>query len=225
MPESPSEKELRELREFEAKNIAHYSVLLQAWIDTRMERDRTIVTLSAAGIGLLVTILTAVGVQHSWELVIYGGAVAAFLAAIAISLRIYERNSAHVEGAIHGSSKKDPVLERYDQRQIAAFIGGAILSAVVGVVSAVNHLRGESLMNDRKSQNPQPQSIPFGDSMNGIGNLAPREPLGKSLSGIGSLRPQAAQPAPVPSAPSAPANQPGSGQPDSGSTQKSTNDR
>ena len=58
MAESDEDMKARKLRELEGKNIAFYSTLLSAWIQTKMERDKTLVTLSAAAIGLLVTILT-----------------------------------------------------------------------------------------------------------------------------------------------------------------------
>ena len=64
MAESSDEKEKRMLRELEGKNIAHYSTLLAAWIQTKMEIDKTLVTLSTAAIALLVTILTAVGTSN-----------------------------------------------------------------------------------------------------------------------------------------------------------------
>ena len=79
MPESKEESEKRVLRELEGKNIAHYSVLLGAWIQTKMERDKTLVTLSAAAIGLLVTIFTTVGVKSIWEIPIFAVAVISFL--------------------------------------------------------------------------------------------------------------------------------------------------
>lgn len=45
------------------KDVAYYSALVSAWIQTKMERDKTLASLSAGGIGLLVTILSTVGVQ------------------------------------------------------------------------------------------------------------------------------------------------------------------
>lgn len=50
----------RKLRELGGRNIAHYSVLLIAFIKTKMDRDKMLVTLSSAGIGLLIAVLTAV---------------------------------------------------------------------------------------------------------------------------------------------------------------------
>lgn len=58
-------------RELEGKNIAYYSVLVNAWIQTRMERDKTLVTLSAAAVGLLVTLLTTVGINKEWIILLY----------------------------------------------------------------------------------------------------------------------------------------------------------
>lgn len=196
MSESATEQEQCERREFEGKNIAHYSVLLQAWVDTRMERDRTIVALSAAGVALVVTILTTIGPKHAWEMGFYGGAVAGFVLAIAVSLFIFHRNSAHIEEAIRGSSKNDPLLEKFDSIHTVAFLAGVILLAIVGVASAFHTLNEESSMNDKtKTSSMLTQGILTGDSINGIGALAPADVLKKSLSGIGTLKPQAAQPA------------------------------
>lgn len=82
MSESIKDAEKRALRELEGKNIAHYSILLSTWIETKMERDKTLVTLSAAAIGLLVTILTTVGVKSLWEIPLFAFAVTSFLATI-----------------------------------------------------------------------------------------------------------------------------------------------
>ncbi len=70
MPELKDDREKRKLRELEGKNIAHFSVMLSAWVQTKMERDKTLVTLSSAAIGLLITLITTVGVNDWYELVI-----------------------------------------------------------------------------------------------------------------------------------------------------------
>ncbi len=66
MTETTEQAEQRQLKELEGKNIAHYSILLNAWINIEMKRDKILVTLSVAAIGLLVTILTTVGVENTW---------------------------------------------------------------------------------------------------------------------------------------------------------------
>lgn len=202
MSELSGESEESKRREIEGKNIAYYSVLLQAWIGTRMERDKTLVTLSAAGIGLLVTLLTAVGVKHSWELVLYAGAVLGFLVAIWSSLVIYQLNSQHIEQAIRGSSERDPRLEKYDKTSLRAFIASATLTLGIGLTSAVNHLLKEgntTMANEKKGQIQQPHTVPLRESVDGLGKLAPH--MKKSLDGITNLKPEITQPAVPPKAP------------------------
>ncbi len=140
MSETPEEAQKRSLKELEGKNIAHYSVLLTAWIQTRMERDKTLITLSAIAIGLLVTILTTVGVRSIWELIFFAVAVGSFLITILSSLKIYQLNSEHLEAAIRGSSQKDPRLEQYDKRSSRSFITGLISVILIAIVSATYQL-------------------------------------------------------------------------------------
>lgn len=197
MDETPAETKQREIREFEGKNVAHYSVLLQAWVETRMERDRTLVTLSGVGIGLLVTILTAVGVDHWWELLLYAGAVAGFLITIWSSLIIYQLNSQHIEQAIHGSSQRDPRLEKFDKTSLRAFVIGAAFSVTVGLASAINHLitdGGTEMAKDQEPQSGQTQNVKVQESVNGVGDMAPQKTERRSLDGITDLKPQAPQP-------------------------------
>ena len=196
MPESKEEAEKRNLRELEGKNIAHYSVLLGAWIQTKMERDKTLVTLSAAAIGLLVTILTTVGVRSVWEIPIFAIAIISFLITIWSSLVIYQLNSQHLEDAIRGSSERDPRLEKYDKRSIRAFIIGSVSALIIGILSASIQLtkQEESIMADKENSSQTTGSkTTLKESVNGITNLNPNATVKKSLDGITDLNPQATQ--------------------------------
>lgn len=220
MSQSPEEEKQRLLREFEGKNVAHYSVMLQAWVDTRMERDRTIVTLSAAAIGLLATILTTVGVMHSGQIYLYGFAFIGFLVATVLSLLIYHRNSIHIEGALKGTSEQDPVLTHYDKAQMASFIGGAVLAAWIGIDSAIVRLKGDTTVNDKANSPTHQTSVTTNDSLHGISRLVPQDAT-RSLNGIANLAPQA--PTQQPSASSAQSQAPlPAGQPDTGTTSQTT---
>ena len=64
-PESQDERDKRLFEELKGKNIAHYSVMLAAWMQTKMEHDKTLVTLSFGGIALLVTVIDLTGL---WSL-------------------------------------------------------------------------------------------------------------------------------------------------------------
>lgn len=180
MAESKEEQEKRYIRELEGKNVAHYSVLLQAWIQTKMERDKTLVTLSAAGIGLLITILITAGVTNGWEIILYLGSFIGFLVTIWTSIKIYELNSKHIENELRYDSVKAIELEKYDRRSIRFFIFGAICACSIGIVAASNQL---FIIKEKKMANTKETKVmPKGDLVE------------ESLNGLQGLRPEATQP-------------------------------
>ncbi len=196
MAETEDQREERLLRELEGKNVANYSVLLSAWIQTKMERDKTLVTLSAAAIGLLVTILATVGVNSVWEILFYVISVTSFAVTIWSSLKIYQLNSEHLEEAIRGASGKDPRLEKYDIRSIKAFIIGSISAVLIGILSASSQLitSEENIMSKKSGTTKSTvKPVTIKESVNGVSGLNPNSLSKKSLNGVGSLSPQQPQ--------------------------------
>ena len=122
--------------EIEGKNIAYYSALVQAWIQTRMERDKTLCTLSAAGIGLLVTLLTTVGVDFRWELIPCALAFIGFVVTIWCTINIYMRNSESIESIVNESKKEKPSLAKLDRWAEYAFIFAAVCASEIGFIAA-----------------------------------------------------------------------------------------
>ncbi|MDP3041494.1 MAG: hypothetical protein Q8N62_01985 [Candidatus Omnitrophota bacterium] len=187
MPESAEERQKRELKELEGKNIANYQVLLSAWIQTRMERDKAVVTVSAVAIGLLVTLLTTVGVYGFWQRLLTIGAFLGFLGAIWISLTIYELNANHIEYSLRGGNDKDPKLEKCDKLSKIFFSLGIICMMLLGLIATFTNKGGDMAKEGKKSNAEQKLK----ESINGVQKLSPTQlEIGKSLSGIGNLSPQ-----------------------------------
>jgi len=180
LPESKPEAEKRHLRELEGKNVQHYTVLLSAWIQTRMERDKTLVALSAGGIGLLVTILTAVGLPSLWMILLYLGAFSGFFVTIWTSIKIYQLNSEKLEHELRGYDSptyKSIDLEPYDRRSFLGFALGALFAIAIGVSSAIlAYLGAEEPHVSRKTQEMKPQEVPERRSLDGIEKLRPQAP-------------------------------------------------
>ncbi len=192
MPESDDDRQKRLLKELEGKNIAHYSVLLGAWIQTKMERDKTLVTLSSAAIGLLITVLTTVGVQSIYEIVLFIISIVAFIITIWSALVIYQLNSKHLEDALRGSSESDPNLEKYDKLSIRAFISGTVFALLVGTVSAYNKITLKEERMGNQEQNTS-KTVMINDSINGIAGLSPQNIETKSINGVANLNPETIQ--------------------------------
>jgi hypothetical protein len=120
------------------KDLAYYSALVGAWIETKMERDRTLVTLSAAGIGLLVTILTTAGIaSQRWILWLYGGAFLGFVLTLLATLVVFGRNSRLIEQAVQGTSQESPKLRRLDLFSMTCFSFAVGCTIAIGFVAAL----------------------------------------------------------------------------------------
>ena len=179
MAESEEEREKRNLRELEGKNVAFYSTLLSAWIQTRMERDKTLITLSSAAIALLVTILTAIGINQIYTLFFCVVAFLCFGLCVGTSLHIYQLNSIHLENEL-GSENKDIKLEKYDKVPSIFFLFGVFFLCSFGVSSAnLSFLKTENLKVNNQN-NIQINTVEKEDkSLGGIGRLKPKEPANK----------------------------------------------
>jgi len=138
---SPKEEALRVTRpDDDPKSVAYYSAIVGAWIETKMERDRTIVTLSASAIGLLVTLLTAVGVKTVFTLWLYAGALVGFGVAAISTIIIFHRNATYLEKVVQGTTSKSKMLGWLDRITLIFFGLGVILTILIGVTAARNSL-------------------------------------------------------------------------------------
>lgn len=179
----------------EQKEIAYYSSLLNAWVTTKMERDKVILTLSSGGIALLVTLLSTVGVYNCLELILYVLAFISFSVAIFIVIKILDDNSKYIEDIIITKKVVEPKLERLDKITMISFIVGVILSILIGVLSANNKLNehiGDIKMSDKenKSENTEHSpKQPLNESFNNLGKLDAPKILEKSLNNLGTLSP------------------------------------
>ena len=194
------------------KESAWYAAALDAWYDTRLEHDKSLLTLSAGGIGLLITIESTVGIPSLTALIFSSLAIFAFIVCLVAVLLIFNGNSGHLEEVVHGDKKYSSRLAFLDRLAIWAFLTGVILSCLVGFAGAVHSVETKAFnMADGK------KTTTFAaDSVNGIHKMKPSDKISKSFNGVvnmapgsqGAAQPQAgsSQPAkaqaPAPAAPS-----------------------
>ncbi len=124
----------------DAKRVAYYSALLSAWIDTRMERDKTLISLSAAGIALLVTLLTTVGAPNLFVLLLYVIAFVSFASCLGSGIKVFRENSDHIRELINRGSADDLTLKRYDKVLVCSFVAAAISLILIGLASAASKI-------------------------------------------------------------------------------------
>jgi hypothetical protein len=156
---------------------SYEATLRDAWLATRMERDRSILTLSAGGIGLLVALMTARRPESSGQMVIYLFASIAFVTALIAGLMIFKRNATYLEAELAAwragkTDLGDAGLVQLDWTLLVAFVVGVVLTILVAIMSAWPSTKhGCHSMTERDRG-----SIPHTEK--------------KSYSGVGKLRPQ-----------------------------------
>jgi hypothetical protein len=154
------------------KEVEFYAAKANAWFNTRLEYDRSLLVLSAGGIGLLVTLLTTVGVDEVVLLLIFAFAIFSFIVCLLSVLYIFLRNAKHLEDLIAGRSGADSVLSVLDSVSIFSFVLGVLLSSIIGLTIATSELMAKELAMTDPNNKPQ-NGVPLIESYNGAANLAP----------------------------------------------------
>ncbi len=179
------------------KRIEYYSAAVTAWFNTALEHDKSILTLAAGGIGLLITLLTTVGLSTAEALVLYILAIGCFVVALVSVLIVFRDNKIHIENILTGKETgTDPCLAKVDGVAIWAFGLGVVLTAVIGVSAAIHSFTTkEKPMATESNKTTQPTSI--NESFNGAARIQPTGDFTKSFNGAANLQPQPAASAPV----------------------------
>ena len=181
----------------DGKDTEFYGATVNAWYTTRMERDRSLLTLSAGGIGLLVTLLSTVGIHSSEALVLYIVALVAFTTCLGAVLWIFQRNADHLEDVVKDRAHSDSLLRTLDSVAVWSFLLAVVLSSIVGVGAAIHSREvGETDMAEHKGKGTG-RVIGLDESYDGAANMRPVEII-KSFDGAANMKPA---PAPTPATP------------------------
>lgn len=172
---SPEGEEAHQLPQapLDPKETAYYAGHVAAWFSTRLEHDKSLLTLSTAAIGLLVTVLVNVGARTWPEVLLFGAAFIVFFLCLCASLVIFRRNSDYIERVIQGKDTSYLRLKRWDGFLISSFIIGVVFACVLAGVIAQNRFeqRGVTKMTENKAAMPDVQK-----SFEGSTNLKPTSP-------------------------------------------------
>ena len=149
-----------------AYQVAYYAALVQGWIGTKMEKDKSLLTLSSFGIGLIGTILTTVGVNSLFEIIVYGLIILCFLVTIISSIIVFDKNANVLKEEIDVLCKKSDkvtstkLLKCLDKIMFWSFISGLIIFLCIGILSSYSKLN----KGDRTNESKEQQRIPTNSS-------------------------------------------------------------
>lgn len=174
-----------EQSETKETDVVLYSAMVDAWIASRMEKDKSIFYIASSGIGLLLTLAVSMGPFQWWEFLFYALALILFSATIGLTLWIFHRNSEYLEKVIRtGTKAKDKTLDRLDRAIPIIFGAGIFVSLCIAFsVMYKQTVTKEEYMSQKEQR-------PLRESINGINRLQPSGET-KSLNGIANLKPAA----------------------------------
>jgi hypothetical protein len=184
------------------KSVEFYSASVAAWYASALEHDKSVFTLAAGGIGLLVTLLTTVGFDGWVTFIFFALAIGSLLVTLACILVIFKKNQSYVQAVLAGGQVyTDPKLARLDRAALVSFGLGVVFAVGVGISAAwisfqKQTQKGHEMANEK-------QSVPTFDSVLGAARLQPD--FTKSFHGAGNLAPSVTAPAPSAPTASAPA--------------------
>jgi hypothetical protein len=180
-----SDEDLKRLFLVEYKSQSYAS-----FYNTSMEKDKSILTLSVAGIGFLVTLLNLSKTIDYVDFVLFVIAAISFLISIYCVITLFGKNADFI---IDLTQDRDVTIKEYKLRQfdkwaIRSFYLAIIVSIVLGVSTSTSLIKKEEkTMSDKETIDKIIESgvKPANESFGGAGEL------GKSLSGASDLSPQA----------------------------------
>lgn len=169
------------------KDIEHYSASVTAWYGTRLEHDKSLLSLSAGGIALLITLITTLGVSSTSILVLSISALFSFTLCLICVLTIFRENSRYIEHMFRGdSTQSGGKLDCLDWLAQGLFVLGVILSVSIAIITAISSLDEKEHCMTEKSKSTTAEKL-IKESFNGAGNLKPD--FTRSFSGAAGLKP------------------------------------
>jgi hypothetical protein len=156
------------------KQTAFYSALLQAWLETKMEKDRSLLLLSVGGVGVLVTLLTTTGIHSPIVGFLFGAALSSFLASIFLAISIFDRNADYIHCLINNKPLNEKALDRRDRAMFWTFMIGVFLSILIGLFSGIIRFQNQEIdMSKDKPVNTTSTPQTYKKSFSGLSQLAP----------------------------------------------------
>lgn len=169
-----------------AKYVEFNSQSYASFYNTKLEKDKSILTLSVAGLGFLVTFTNFAEKLGVFSYCAFILAAFAYLTCIYHVVTIFEKNASYIIEITTDSGKEGELevqLKKHDKIVIRSFYIGIFLSLALGISTSVqSQLKGPK-MSDKNKEN-QEHEVHIGDSFSGLSQLS------ESFSGLSGMKPK-----------------------------------
>ncbi len=156
------------------KENSYFSAIYNGWIQTRLEQDKSILTLSTSAIGLLTTLLITQKSVAMLDYILFIISILAFVVSSLVTIHIFGKNSNLLEAISNNSDIRKEVksLDRYDRLNKISFYIGIIFTFMIAINYGI-----KKISEDNMAQQKQPLSkivkTDMKKSLSGFQNLKP----------------------------------------------------
>jgi hypothetical protein len=179
--------------ELRLKRVEFYSVSLNAWYNSALELDKSLLTLSIAGLGFLLGLLISnKEITSTWFYLLFALSVIAFLTCLLSVLIIFNKNLIHIAEILN--SKPPTNLEPYDKTKWCSFYIAIVFSVLTVVFYQASNIQEQNKKEEEKKMTNTQNASPTQqfESVNGVQTLAPASISIKSFNGVISVQPPVA---------------------------------
>jgi len=140
------------------KYVEFYSQSYASFYNTTMEKDKSILAVSAGGIGFLITLINFSKEIEIFEYIVFLFAALSFIVAIFTIIHIFGKNAEYIIALTTESNdcdEKECKLKILDKIATYAFYSGVALSLILGVTLSYKNIRMEVITMSEKKETSQ----------------------------------------------------------------------
>ena len=149
--------------------------LRNAWIQTSLERDKSILTLSFGAIGLLFVIVDQLPIDSKTTLLIFLLAILAFVVSVVSIVWIFQENRSLLESQLKEKEENSKLAGFLDKLAVGGFLLGLFFSCILVFQYAMNSYDNNTLKRkeQKMSNENESQKKLINGSFEGIDNISP----------------------------------------------------
>lgn len=173
--------------EYKQREIAFYSAMLNAWLTTKLELDKHLLSLATFALGLLVTLSTTVGISNNYAQILAALSALCFCITVFTVLKIFDKNAAMVLSVVKASENQSDstreILSRLDYGAGISFRAGVLLFVASAITISITQKKEQS-MSVNQTQRPIPQQGEVAkNSWDKVSELQPKKPTPPATGG------------------------------------------
>jgi hypothetical protein len=148
--------------------------LRNAWMQTSLERDKSILTLSFGAIGLLFVIVDKLPISNHATLLIFLLAILSFMIAVVSVVWIFQENRPILQSQLKGEDENSKFADLLDHLAVGGFCLGLLLSCILAFLYAMHSydINTQEKREQNMSEEIQPQK-PITESFKGVNRIKP----------------------------------------------------